>query len=59
MTDRVKHSCEDCALRRRAEARPRSFLGILWKLHTYVCPGWRRYRRATAPRAEHARPSTD
>jgi hypothetical protein len=46
MAEDAKLSCEDCALRKKAEARPRSFLAILWKLHTYVCPGWRRYQRA-------------
>lgn len=40
--------CVDCALRKKAEEKPRSFLAILWKLHTYVCPGWRSYQRYLA-----------
>ena len=44
----VEHRCEDCALRRKAEAKPKSFIGIFWKLHTYVCPGWKAYQRSLA-----------
>jgi hypothetical protein len=44
-----KHNCENCALRRKAEAKPWSFLGILWKLHTHVCPGWKAYQRSLKP----------
>lgn len=40
-----KPRCADCAFRKKAEARPRSFIGILWKLHTYFCPGWKAYKR--------------
>jgi hypothetical protein len=40
--------CVDCALRKKAEEKPRSFLAILWKLHTYVCPGWKSYQRYLA-----------
>jgi hypothetical protein len=46
MTEEKKHKCADCAFRKKAEERPRSFLGILWKLHTYVCPGWKAYQRS-------------
>lgn len=41
-------SCATCALRRRAEASPRSFVGILWRLHTRICPGWKAYQRSLA-----------
>ncbi len=44
--------CEQCPLRKKAEARPRSLIGILWKLHTYICPGWKSYQRWLARKAE-------
>jgi hypothetical protein len=47
MTDPSKrHRCEDCPVRKKAEARPRSLIGIVWKLHTYICPGWKAYQRS-------------
>lgn len=46
MTTDKKHKCEDCAWRKKAEANPRSFTSILWKLHTYVCPGWKSYQKS-------------
>jgi hypothetical protein len=48
MTEEKRPRCADCALRRKAEAKPRSFVGILWKLHTYICPGWKAYKRRLA-----------
>jgi hypothetical protein len=50
MSEGRKHRCEDCAIRRKAEARPRSLIGIIWKLHTHICPGWKAYRRSLADR---------
>jgi hypothetical protein len=46
MKKRKHPGCASCALRKRAEARPRSLVGILWKLHTHVCPGWKAYQRS-------------
>jgi len=40
-----KHSCETCGFRKKAEARPSSFLAWLWRLHTRICPGWKAYQR--------------
>ena len=48
MTDQPERSCETCDLRRKTEARPRSLVGILWKVHTWFCPGWKAYRRSLA-----------
>jgi hypothetical protein len=39
------HRCEQCGLRRRAEARPDSLLARLWRWHTGWCPGWKSYQR--------------
>ncbi len=38
--------CESCRLRARYDARPRSFLGRLWKWHIGWCPGWKAYLRS-------------
>ena len=37
--------CESCAMRRRAEAKPDSFIAKLWRWHTRWCPGWKAYQR--------------
>jgi len=40
-----RHHCEECGLRRRAEARPTSLLARIWRWHTGWCPGWKSYQR--------------
>jgi hypothetical protein len=45
-----RHNCEDCGLRKRAEKRPNSLLGRLWRWHTGWCPGWKSYQRWLAER---------
>jgi hypothetical protein len=47
----IKHKCEDCGLRRRAEASPRSLIAWFWRWHTTWCPGWKSYQRWLADRA--------
>ena len=37
--------CADCPIRRKAEARPNSFLARLWRWHTTWCPGWKAYQK--------------
>ena len=46
MGEENKHGCETCAVRLKAQERPRSLIGLLWKLHTYICPGWKAYQRS-------------
>ncbi len=36
--------CATCPLRAKAEAKPKSFSGRLWKWHTGWCPGWKAYQ---------------
>jgi hypothetical protein len=36
--------CGDCALRKRAEAKPKSLLGRFWYWHVTWCPGWKAYQ---------------
>jgi hypothetical protein len=40
--------CGDCALRRRAEAKPKSLLGRFWYWHIKWCPGWKAYQEYLA-----------
>lgn len=35
--------CASCRFRAKYDARPRSFLGRLWRWHARWCPGWKRY----------------
>jgi hypothetical protein len=37
--------CDNCPIRRRAEAKPDSFIARIWRWHTGWCPGWKRYQR--------------
>jgi hypothetical protein len=48
--------CESCALRKKAEERPRSFMAWLWRVHTRICPGWKTYQRWLADSANTGRP---
>jgi hypothetical protein len=41
----VTARCATCAMRRRAEANPRSLLARLWRWHTTWCPGWKAYQK--------------
>lgn len=36
--------CANCALRKKAEAKPKSILGRLWFWHIKWCPGWKAYQ---------------
>jgi hypothetical protein len=49
-------ACENCGFRRRAEARPESFLARLWRWHTRFCPGWKAYQRWLGERASATEP---
>jgi len=37
--------CESCAFRAKADAKPKSFIAWLWRVHTKFCPGWKQYQR--------------
>jgi len=50
MSDNKQARCENCAIRKKAEANPRSLIGIIWRLHTHICPGWKAYQRSLAER---------
>jgi len=46
--------CENCPGRRKAEANPRSILGMLWRFHTKFCPGWKSYQRWLGEQAKES-----
>ena len=37
-------NCENCPMRKKAEAKPKSLMGRFWKWHTTWCPGWKAYQ---------------
>lgn len=41
-----EQNCGNCPLRKKAEARPKSILGRLWRWHTNWCPGWKAYQES-------------
>jgi hypothetical protein len=43
-----KHNCEECPMRKRAETKPKSLIGRLWRWHTNWCPGWKSYQEYLA-----------
>ena len=43
-----KPRCEDCPIRAKAEAKPKSLLGRLWYWHIKWCPGWKAYQEYLA-----------
>jgi len=49
--------CENCALRKKAEAKPKSLMGRLWFWHTKWCPGWKAYQKYLAEQESGLNPS--
>ena len=48
METKKQYGCENCAMRKRAEANPKSWRARLWRWHTGWCPGWKAYQRSLA-----------
>jgi len=40
------NKCEECALRKKAEKNPNSFIAKFWRWHTKWCPGWKKYQES-------------
>ncbi len=40
--------CEDCPMRKKAEAKPKTLFARVWRWHTTWCPGWKAYQRSLA-----------
>ncbi|MGZ4358804.1 MAG: hypothetical protein ACXVZW_03365 [Gaiellaceae bacterium] len=41
-----RYKCEDCGMRKKAEANPKSLSARVWRWHTGWCPGWKAYQRS-------------
>ncbi|KAA3655973.1 MAG: hypothetical protein DWQ10_16450 [Calditrichaeota bacterium] len=39
----AESNCENCTLRARHEANPKSLAGRFWRWHINFCPGWKKY----------------
>jgi len=39
----AENNCENCGLRAKYDAKPKSFLGRFWRWHINFCPGWKKY----------------
>ncbi|MBQ7856084.1 MAG: hypothetical protein IJ348_03070 [Alistipes sp.] len=39
----AEHKCADCPMRAKYEAKPKSFVGRVWRWHINFCPGWKAY----------------
>jgi hypothetical protein len=44
--------CENCPIRKRAEANPNTWIARLWRWHTGWCPGWKAYQAHLAEQAK-------
>jgi hypothetical protein len=44
--------CENCPMRKRAEANPKSLLAKIWRWHTGWCPGWKAYQKSLAEQGD-------
>ena len=40
------YKCENCGLRKKYDANPKSILGRIWRWHANWCPGWKAYMRS-------------
>ena len=38
--------CATCSFRAKYDAKPKSFLGRLWRWHANFCPGWKAYMKS-------------
>ncbi len=36
-------NCENCSMRAKYDANPKSFSGRFWRWHIGFCPGWKGY----------------
>ena len=49
--------CETCAMRLKAEEKPKSLMARLWRWHITWCPGWKAYQEHLAAQ-EKASPAS-
>ncbi len=39
-------SCDNCVMRAKYDANPKSFIGRIWRWHIKFCPGWKKYMKS-------------
>lgn len=39
----AEQNCENCPMRAKYDAKPKSFVGRFWRWHINFCPGWKGY----------------
>lgn len=42
----AESSCENCKMRAKYDANPKSFVGRFWRWHIKFCPGWKGYMKS-------------
>jgi hypothetical protein len=42
----AESNCENCKLRAKYDANPKSLMGRFWRWHINFCPGWKGYMKA-------------
>lgn len=47
-------SCENCKLRAKYDANPKSLLGRFWRWHIRFCPGWKKYLKSLSAQERDA-----
>lgn len=40
------HNCENCSIRAKYDAKPKSMVGRFWRWHINFCPGWKGYMKS-------------
>jgi len=50
----AEHNCADCAFRTKYDAKPKSFLGRLWRWHANWCPGWKTFMNSLSAKEKSA-----
>ena len=38
-----KIGCEECKMRAKYDAKPKSLMGRFWRWHINWCPGWKKF----------------
>lgn len=53
----MENNCENCTMRAKYDAKPKSFAGRFWRWHIGFCPGWKAYMQSldTGKKLEVAR----
>ena len=51
-TQKTTFPCENCPMRKRAEAKPGSLFAKIWRWHTGWCPGWKAYQKHLAEQGD-------